>query len=171
VSPQDNTGQSLRILRGAWIWTGKIFGFVLAIDGALSLRRSWREDVKDVGTFLGFFLHYLPPTLGLFMKNFAYCLSITFCGRLLILFFRYGKHVKAKLKEKGDAVLPLTVGFTVAAVIAEVLLWEPGLLEPSGQYYADFRQDGIIAIWVGGVTMAAIWLYILFAALRSQTRR
>jgi hypothetical protein len=92
-------------------------------------------------------LQYIAPTLGLFMQTLAYSISATLALHLMVLSIRCGRHAWEKLKNS-ETVLPVATGIAFVATIAQVILWEPALLEPGGLRYAHLRHLGLIALWV-----------------------
>ena len=98
--------------------------------------------------FVQFFLHYLPMTLGLFMKNLAYAICLSLVAHMVILLLRYRAGAWRRLRENTDRVIRAALVLTAMAVVVEVLCWESALLEPGGSYYGEFRHMGMIALWV-----------------------
>jgi len=136
-----------RVIWTAFSLIGKGFGFVLTVDAVLSFRRSWREDISDLRHFLHFFVQYIAPTLGLFMHTLAYSIPIVLALYLTFFAIRYGRNAWERLR-KSDTVLPVATGIAFVATIAQIVLWEPALLEPGGLRYLQFRHMGIVALWV-----------------------
>lgn len=93
---------------------------------------------------------------------------LTWLAHGIVLLVVYGKDVRGKWKEKSDRILPIAVVLTICAVIGEIVQWGPAVLEPGGRYYAEFRHDGIVAIWAVGATILALGLYILFSVFQGS---
>lgn len=83
----------------------------------------------------------------------------------MVFAIRYGRHAWEKLKDS-ETVLPVATGITFVATIAQVVLWEPALIEPGGLRYAHLRYLGIIALWV--LVPAFVILAVLL--IKSQKR-
>jgi hypothetical protein len=156
ANPKGHRG----IIWTAFLLIGKMFGFVLTIDGVLSFRRSWPEDISDLGHFLHFFLQYIAPTLGLFMHTLAYSISVVLVPYLLFLAIRC-RHNAWERFRNSPAVLPVATGIAFVATIVQIVLWEPTLLEPGGPRYSQFRQMGIVALWLLVPAFAILALLLL----------
>lgn len=159
------------VVRVARRYLVRVFGLLLTMDGALSLRRSWREDVRDIAHFVQFFLHYLPVTLGLFLRNLAYAICVSAVVHVVVLLLRYRAGAWRRLRENTDRVVPAAFVLAAVAVVVEVVFWESALVEPGGSYYGELRHMGIIALWVVVPVSILAIVFFTFGRLQGFARK